>query len=271
VGWLVVAHVAAGIAAALLVRMLGRTHLIVGATFGLWIGQMSLLGVWYGLGTTGHWKRRVGVVLGLGVLYLWMGVASGDWNIDGLVLPGAFASFVATPFLVARFFRIVVQADSLATFSTGRLQFSIRQLLLLTFVVACVVTLGRMLQPRILPWLPRIDLAIFVGMLILCGVVSAWLILATNRPVPYGIGLVVMAACAGYCLRLPSLHFVNAIAMAAFTTTCMSVVVVSLLLVRQCRYRLVRLPKLSLRGDRFAELSIPHVNNEESQSSSLSQ
>ena len=57
--WLVVAHVAIGFVAALMVSMLGRTDLIVGAVFGLWIGQMSLLGIWCGLGTTGHWKRRV--------------------------------------------------------------------------------------------------------------------------------------------------------------------------------------------------------------------
>jgi hypothetical protein len=269
--WLVVVHVAVAVIVALLMRILGRTDLIVGAAvIGLWIGQMSLLGVWCGLGTTGHWKRLVGGVLGVGILYLWMGVASGDWNVDGLVLPCSFASFVATPFIIARFCRIVVQADSSAPRLASRLIFSIRQLLLLTFVVACVVTLGKVLWPRIPPWLSLINLVIVVGMLILCGVVSTWLILTMKRPVPYGIGLVAMAACAGYCLRLPGLHSVNAIAMTAFTTTSMSVVVVSLLVVRRCGYRLVRLPQSTHRGSGRAAITKPENRSPDIQSSPLS-
>ena len=48
-------------------------------------------------------------------------------------------------------------------------------------------------------------------------------------------------------------------------------VVVSLLVVRSCGYRLVRLPKKTPRGSGLAEFTKPEIGNPDSQSSSLSQ
>lgn len=267
--WLVVAHVAVGFVAALLVKLTGRTDLANGALSGLWVSQTSLLGIWCGLGATGHWKRLVGVVLGVGFLYLWVGIAVGNWSMDQLVVAGAFTAFVATSLLIARAGRIVIQADSSATTLASRLQFSVRNLLVVTFVVACVITLGKVVRPHILEWLEASEIVFYAAVLILLGVVAAWLILATKRPVSYGIGLVAMSACSGYCLAQSTINW-SASEFTAFTTTSMSVVVVSLLVVRHCGYRLVRLPKPSPRGRGLAEFTKPEIGNPDSQSSSLS-
>ena len=241
--WLVVGHVAVGLMAALLVKFTGGIDLAEAASSGIWVGQTSLLGVWCGLGATGHWKRLVGVVLGVGVLYLWIGVAVGRWSMVQFVFLGAFIAFVATPLLIARAGRIVIQADSSATTLTSRLQFSVRNLLVVTFVVACVIALGKVVRPLILEWHEASEIVFYAAVLILLGVVAAWLILATKRPVPYGVGMVVMAAFADDYLGFSRYLGKSASGMIAFTTTSTSAVVVSLLVVRRCGYRLVQLPK----------------------------
>lgn len=270
VRWLVVAHVAVGVITTSLVKSTGRTDLARGALSGLWFGQMSLLGIWCSLGPTGHWKRLVGVVLGVGILYVWIGVASGDWSMEQLVFPGAFTAFVATPWLIARACRIVIQADPSATTLASRLQFSIRHLLVLTSVVAFMIALGKVVQPRIREWFDASQIVFYAASLILLGVVSAWLILATKRPVPYGVGLVAMSACSGYCPGLSSIFGVTASEMTVFTTTSTSVVVVSLLVVRRCGYQMVQLPKSTPRGSGLAEFSKPEIGNPDSHTSSLS-
>jgi FtsH-binding integral membrane protein len=119
--------------------------------------------------------------------------------------------------------------------------------------------------PHITPWLSLFEVAIFYGMFILMGVVPVWLILATRRPVPYGIGWVAISACTAYCVG-----WIVDIPAAICVTTAATVVVVSLLVVRSYGYRLVRLPREMARGSRLDEFTIPHISNQESQSSSLS-
>jgi hypothetical protein len=259
--WLVIAHITVTTIAALWVWRYGRTLSSMSALFGLWLGQVTLLGIWCGLGTTGHWKRLVGGVLGVGVLFLWWGFVDGSWLRQTLVFPGMVTSFVATTLLIVRAFRIVTQANSSATTLTGGLQFSIRQLLLLTFMVACDVMLWKVLQ--------RTDAAFWrlltriAGMLVLGGVVSVWLILATKRPVSFGIGLMAMSFCVSDPFGLSNMG-------TAYTPTCMGVIVVSLLVVRRCGYRLVRLPKKTPRRNGVEEITKPEIGNPDSQSSSLS-
>jgi hypothetical protein len=60
-------------------------------------------------------------------------------------------------------------------------------------------------------------------------------------PCPYSIGLVAVGACAGYCFARISNDGDEGIWMTATATEAMAVVV-SLLVVRSCGYRLVRLP-----------------------------
>jgi hypothetical protein len=145
---------------------------------------------------------------------------------------------VAAPLLIARCFHTVIHVDGSSAIRANRLQFSIRQLLLLTFVVACVVTLGKVVLPHITPWLSLFEVGIFAGMFILMGVVPVWLILATRRPVSYGIGWVAVCACTAYCVG-----WIVGVPALTCVTTAATVVVVSLLVVRSWGYRLVRLPR----------------------------
>ena len=72
------------------------------------------------------------------------------------------------------------------------------------------------------------------------GVLPVWFVLATKWPTIFSIGLVAVGACAGYCLGR-GLAVTERLWMTATATEAMAVVV-SLLVVRSCGYRLVRLP-----------------------------
>jgi hypothetical protein len=270
--WLVVAHVAVGVFASAWENSVGiTTDLARGALSGLWFGQNGLLGIWCGLGTSRHWKRLVGGIIGVIVIHRMAGIGNGDLSMQSLVILLVATAFVATPLLITRSFHTMIHMDGLPSNRANRLQFSIRQLLLMTFMVACVVALGKVVQPHIPPWLSLVYIAVFAGLFILCGVVPAWLMLASKRPVSYGIGLVAMAACAGYYLGLSRYLGMTVSGMIAFVATSMSVVVVSLLVVRRCGYRLVQLPKSTPRGGGLEETTKPENENPDSQSSSLSQ
>ena len=74
------------------------------------------------------------------------------------------------------------------------------------------------------------------------GVLPVWFVLATKRPIVFSIGSVAIGACAGYCLGR-GLYGGEVIWMMTATTTEALAVVVSLLVVRFCGYRLARLPR----------------------------
>ncbi len=137
--WLVVVHITIAFVAAVLVRSETDADLIGILYSALWIGQTSLLGIWCGLGASRHWKRLVGGIIGIGTISLTLGISSGEWDFVQLVVSGAFTAFVSILLLIARGFRVVIQVDSSPTIVTSRLQFSIRQLLALTFVVSSMI------------------------------------------------------------------------------------------------------------------------------------
>ena len=111
--------------------------------------------------------------------------------------------------------------------------------MILTFVVACLVSLGKLVQPH----LSRGDL--FIRILLLAvlfgvvGVLPVWFTLATKRPILYGLGLVAVGTGAGYCYGWKV--FGDEKIWATATATEAVAVIVSLLVVRSCGYRLVRL------------------------------
>ncbi len=268
--WLVMAHVVVGFVGALLVKSAGSDFgWAIGACVASWFGQASLLGIWLGLGKRPHITRVMSVALGVIILYLSMGLASGDWSGEIVIVLGVSIAFVSTPLLLARCFRIAIQVDSSPTTLASRLRFSIRHLLILTLVVACAITLGRIVLQDNPQRQFMLGLMTYGTIFQMMGVVPVWLILATKQPVLHGLGLVTISACAGYTLGwmvdLP-IRVQTMVILAAGT----SVVVISLLVVRLCGYRLVRLPKKTPRRSRPTEFSIPHLNDEESQSNPLS-
>jgi hypothetical protein len=254
--WLVVAHVAVGFVAALLVDTAGSKPGYASLAFGsFWFGQASLLGIWLGLGTGPHITRVLGVALGITFIWLSIALGSGDWSAISLMVLGVGIVSVSPPLLVARYFRIVIQVDSSPTTLASRLRFSIRHLLILTFMVACAITLGRI----VLQDSPQRDfllgLMIYGTIFQLTGFVPVWLILATKRPVTYGVGLVAISACVGYSLGW-NVNPPASVSIMTALATGTSVVVVSLLVVRLCGFRLVRLPKLPRRRIRPRYLSV---------------
>ena len=241
--WLVVVHVAVGFVGALLMNSTGtRSDWARGVCVASWFVQASLLGIWLGLGKCPHITRVMSVPLGVIILYLYMGLASGDWSGEIVIVLGVSIAFVSTPLLLARCFRIAIQVDSSPTTLASHLRFSIRHLLILTLVVACAITLGRIVLQDNPQRHFMLGLMTYGTIFQMMGVVPVWLILATKQPVLYGLGLVTISACAGYTLGWMVDLPVRVQAMVILATWS-SVVVISLLVVRHCGYRLVRLPK----------------------------
>lgn len=268
--WLVVAHVAVGFVAALLVDTAGSKPGMASLAFGgFWFGQTTLLGIWCGLGTSDHWRRLLGVVLGIIALYLMPGLNSGDFLIEYLFLPIMGTVLVAVPLLIVRGFRVVIQVDSSPTTLASRLRFSIRHLLILTFVVACVVSFGKIVHPLILQWQFIIEVIVYATICIVVGILPVWIALATKRPVPYCIGFVIVAAVAGYYIGR-AYSEVDGVWMIVTATEAVTVIL-SLLVVRSCGYRLVRVPKPSSRGSGLTEFTKPEIEKPDSQSSPFSQ
>jgi hypothetical protein len=120
----------------------------------------------------------------------------------------------------------------------------IRHLMLLTFVVACMASIGRLMQPRF----PRINVVVHLLLFTLTvgviGIMPVWFVWNSKRPILYSIGWFVVAACTGCCFAVaqPFYDQHSIIWTTVATTTEAFAVVVSLLVVRSCGYRLVRLP-----------------------------
>ena len=73
--WLALSHVAIGLSAGMLSAWCDRSapELTVAVLFGLVFSQMSLLGIWGGLGTSSWWKRLLSGIAGIGYLGLLTG------------------------------------------------------------------------------------------------------------------------------------------------------------------------------------------------------
>lgn len=240
VSWLAMAHVVVGLMGAS--SLAGRSPTLpVAAFIGLVFSQTSLLGIWGSLGTGQWWRRMIGVVVGAAYLSLLLEFATFESILDMALIVVLTTTVVAIPLLIVRFFRVAVQLDSLPIVSARRLQFSIRDLMILTFVVAFVTAIGKWAEPHLSHGRILIDLLLFGVTFGVVGTLPVWFVLATKRSVLYSVGLIAVGACAG--CYLARIGFVGG---EGFWTTVTStealVVVVSLLVVRSCGYRLVRLP-----------------------------
>ena len=249
--WLVVVHVVVGLVGAFVALLAGRSPTQCGGAFiGIVFSQTSLLGIWGSLGSGPCWRRLAGVLVGVGYLVPLLGFGISELNAETFFVVVLTTTFVAMPLLIVRLFRVAVQLDSTAVGSVGRIQFSIRHLMILTLVVACLITIRKLVQPfthgGLHFWL--IWIAITFGLL---GVFPVWFILATKQPVLYSVGLIAVGACAGYCLARIGFVGEAGIWTTAATTEAIAVVI-SLLIIRSCGYRLVRLGP-SGTGDRSAK------------------
>lgn len=239
--WLVIVHIVLGWLGAYMAYSAGRNPTFwPGAFCGLMISQTSLLGIWFSLGTSPWWKRVIGVVIGIGYLVPMLGIGIYEVNSDTFIVVVLVTSFVTIPLLIVRFFRIAIRLDDSPVASVGRIQFSIRHLLILTFVVACLTSIAKLVQPFLFHG-QIIDLFLITLAFGVVGILPVWFVLATKWPTIFSIGVVAVGAGAGYCLGR-GYGGTETLAMTLTATEALSVVV-SLLVVRSCGYRLVRLPR----------------------------
>ncbi len=220
---------------------------------GLVFSQVCLLAIWGGLGTSPWWMLIPGTAVGtscacvlacttlsvapsgyclhIGPWGYWLGFSE-----QTFVDLSVFAAFMVTVFLImCRLTRATIRRNPPPVDAVSRIQFSIRQLLIVTFATACLITICKAHPPsRFL----HQSLLVFVAFGSV-GVVSVW-ILATTRPFLDGVLLVAFGAFAGYQYLLaggsPAITVIT-----AFTIEALSMAI-SLLVVRSCDYRLARLP-----------------------------
>ena len=198
--WLVVGHAALGLVGVWVAYLAGSEPTLRGAAFvGLVFGQTSLLGIWGGLGTCSWLKRLIGVVTGVICLVVLLGIGVHEVNFWTFTIVVVATSCVLMPLLIVRCCRVVIHLDSSSVPAAGRIQFSIRHLMILTFVVACLVSLAKMVQPHVSRGYPTIEILLLAVLFGVVGVLPVWFTLATKRPTLYGLGLVAVGAGAGYC------------------------------------------------------------------------
>jgi hypothetical protein len=238
---LVVGQIVVGWMGAYIAYSAGRNPTLwSGAFVGLMLSQASLLGIWFSLGTSPWWRKLIGVVVGIGYLVPVFGISIYQLNTDTFIVVVVVTSFVAIPLLIVRLFSIAIRLDDSPVASVGRVQFSIRHLLILTFVVACLTSIGKLVQPFLFHG-QIIDLFLITLAFGVVGILPVWFVLATKWPTIFSIGVVAVGAGVGYCLGR-GYNNTETLAMTAAATEALSVVV-SLLVVRSGGYRLVRLPR----------------------------
>ena len=205
------------------------------------VSQASLLGIRGALGMSPWWLRLGGIVVGVGFLVPLLGIGIHEVNWATFIVVAGATSVVTVPLLIVRSFRVAIHLGASPVEPTGRIQFSIRHLMILTFVVACVVAIGKLIQPHFPQGDVSFELLLFALTFGVVGVLPVWCILATRQPILYGLGLVAVGACAGFLLGRGQFDNVE-LWMTATTIEVISVIV-SLFVVRSCGYRLVRLPR----------------------------
>ncbi len=167
--------------------------------FALMMCQTSLLGIWGGVGLTPGVLRLIGLVVGSGLLGTVLGLGLGRIAIGIYFLVYIVMSLVAGAAWLVRLTKarlVRLGSDSLP--AREGLQFTIQHLLLLTLVVACLLTIGKLLAPRL--W--GLDLVAAVAVLGACFVAvalaSLWAMLGLGRPFVRSLVVFPLAAGAGW-------------------------------------------------------------------------
>lgn len=242
--WLVVTHAVVGPTVALVTHFAAdvpRPSLWGPVHFGLVFSQVALLGIWGSLGVHRWQIRLVGVLVGVGYLISVLAVGIGDLDSEASLLVVVAAVLVTMAFAPVRLFGGRIFRKSSPAASASFTQFHIRHLMILTCVVACLVTIGKKVHPHIVHGSFSFETLLVSCVFSIVGVMPVWFVLATRHAVPYGVGLVALGAFAGYCFGSWAAPDFEMLWVTATTTETMSVVV-SLLVVRWCGYRLARLP-----------------------------
>ena len=245
--WLVVVHVVVGVTGAVVLSGNRELQAPQALLVGLLCGQISLLSIWVGFGPNRWYVRIGGLVAGVGYLTIFGGLMSQDWSprslISGLAVWGSTFGLAAGLLLIARWFRVRINLTTDHTTASSRTQFSIRDLMLLTFVVACLFAIWRWVGGNGAGQWPIPENWMLLGPFVLIGLIYVSL-LGVKRPLPSCMILLAIAAGGEICharwMSFPSEEFRTLWTTIAVTEAV--ILTISLLVVRSCGYRLVRLP-----------------------------
>jgi hypothetical protein len=231
---LVVAHFLFGLIACVASLATGF-ELLEAAFVGLMCGQVGLVGVWGGLDTAPWLPRLVGLVTVLLYLGAMFSLGINDQGVELGALVVASGLTMAGLLTICRWFGFRVVAAGVEMPKRTPPQFSIRQLLVLTVVAACMSAAAKWLEPQLNLDLAILSLPIAITFLILT-LTAVWAILGTDR---LGRGIAVMLLLApllGFGLNsLPGTiqYRVEYVSM----MTAALVHIVSLCVVRRCGFR----------------------------------
>lgn len=246
---LVVAHVVGGWLLAALVARARPTGWGLSEAVGIGVvfGQASLLAIWCGFGSSPWWGRLLGAVAGTGYFGLLLTVCVQGPRAGNFVIVFSVLVLEAAGFLTLRCFRIRICGAPEQESPVRHMQFAIRDLMLLTFAVACFVTLAKWIAPSVtdlLTLFELFELSLLVLVLAVVGLLSVWPVLGARQPLPASAISLVVSAGVGFCVVWSLRHDLEGAALwAVLTATEALSLAVSLFVVRSCGYRLVRLPR----------------------------
>jgi hypothetical protein len=238
--WLVVTHVLLGMVLAFAAHdsdyySYGDPDPFFAVFLGIVFSQTSLLAIWGSLGTGVWWKRLIGVICGIIYIFFLTGTCIGKAYEEAFLDIGVVAAFVAVVLLVVRVLRIIIHHDTSTFTLAGSFQFSIRQLLILTFALACLLAVGKSMLPAAV-LLEVVVCAVVFGSI---GVVPVWLVIDAKQPVRNATGFVAVVAIGASILGPITGLNTAPVAIIATVSEALSMVI-SLFVLRSCGYRLLR-------------------------------
>lgn len=199
--------------------------------------QTSLIGLWVGLGMS-HWMLRfAGMTAGILALGGILEVADAGPTGPNFFLVSTATALVALVTWVARLLNARAGKASDGTTTHEAMQFHIKHLMLLTFVVALWVSVGKMLAPYVF----GIDFVSVLAVIAVCFVAvaltSIWAMLGAGRPLQRIGWVPIIAGVGGWALSLAISD------RPVFLTSIMlldgAFLVLSLVVVRMAGYRLM--------------------------------
>ena len=241
---LVAVHIAVAIAVAAAAHfelqrpsVLGQILLV--AAFAVIFCQSGLLGFWAAMSPGPAWKRTTGLIAGMIVLEMMLLWCRGEF----VFMPAMVTGFVAILLVLFRAFRagLLAVANPPREFNRRTPQFSIRGLILLTTLVAVLVTVGRQVRQTDLLGDDLFLLAAWALGLAATDIAAVWAALSPHRPWLPSSGVLIPSVAVGFlvCWGLGGTG-VNWIYVPTIMLLQTAMLLASLLVVRSSGYRMVR-------------------------------
>lgn len=252
--WLVGVHVAIGLVAAMATEAAFRPALLttVGPSFrhsvtvfrwwqtvllGIIFAQTTLLGICVGLEIS-RWCKRLYWLIGGLVCILLLLTFSRYRPLKEICTVAVLSTFsTAIMVFVPRISGSTIQLEGSTAAPIRPVQFSLRQLMVATLLIGCLVTVARALPPKVIyASIEAIVIAAGIGWL---GLVPVWPALATKHSTRNTIVSVVIVSSIAYCFERYVAGRAEAYVSVGITIG-LTVIAISLLVVHFWGYRLTR-------------------------------